>query len=158
RHDPYVQDRINRPFRVTHSLRSTRVAFIKGELRRALGDGSSSPLAVEEGALELVDAALPRGGTRGLREPPSRPHAEVASAIQVLLGERFREPVRLGDLAQAVGCSRFHLSRLFREVVGLPIHAYQLRLRLQAAIERLADGERDLTRMALELGFADHAH
>jgi AraC-like DNA-binding protein len=33
-----------------------------------------------------------------------------------------------------------------------------MRLRARAALERLAGGERDLARLAAELGFADQSH
>jgi len=50
------------------------------------------------------------------------------------------------------------MCRLFREQTGRTIHAYRTQLRLRTALSRLADGERDLTRLALDLGFADQSH
>jgi AraC-like DNA-binding protein len=40
----------------------------------------------------------------------------------------------------------------------VPLYRYLTRLRLRAALERLADGARDLTALALELGFSSHSH
>jgi AraC-like DNA-binding protein len=40
----------------------------------------------------------------------------------------------------------------------MTISAYRNHLRVRAALERLADGERSLTSLAADLGFADHAH
>jgi AraC-like DNA-binding protein len=61
-------------------------------------------------------------------------------------------------VARAVHASPFHLARVFRERAGVPIHRYLTRLRLRAAIERLADGADDLTALALDLGFSSHGH
>lgn len=36
--------------------------------------------------------------------------------------------------------------------------AYRNQLRVREALDRLADGERSLTSLATDLGFADHAH
>jgi AraC-like DNA-binding protein len=41
---------------------------------------------------------------------------------------------------------------------GSSIHQYRLQLRLGIALERLAGGEVDLARLAVDLGFAHHSH
>jgi len=65
---------------------------------------------------------------------------------------------RLASLAREVGCSPFHLARLFRATTGTSIHRYLTRLRLAIALGRLAQGETDLSRLAADLGFAHHSH
>jgi AraC-like DNA-binding protein len=65
---------------------------------------------------------------------------------------------RIGSLAREVGCSPYHLARLFRRATGTSIHQYLLRLRLAIALGRLAQGETDLGRLAADLGFAHHSH
>ena len=40
----------------------------------------------------------------------------------------------------------------------MPLHRYLTRLRLRAALERLAGGANDLTALALDLGFSSHSH
>jgi AraC family transcriptional regulator len=64
----------------------------------------------------------------------------------------------LQTLAQTVACSPFHLARQFRAATGETISKYLLRLRLALAVERLADGERDIAMLAVETGFAHHSH
>ena len=54
--------------------------------------------------------------------------------------------------------SPFHLARVFQQRTGLPVHRYLTKLRLRAALERLADGANDLTALALDLGFSSHSH
>lgn len=64
----------------------------------------------------------------------------------------------LKGLAALAGCSTFHLTRLFRRVTGLTIGGFRLRLRLARVLQSLNEGVDDLTALALETGFADHAH
>jgi AraC-like DNA-binding protein len=61
----------------------------------------------------------------------------------------------LVELGRLVGASPHHLSRVFREQVGVPVSSYRRRLRLRRALEGL-DGS--LARVAADAGFADHAH
>ena len=64
----------------------------------------------------------------------------------------------LSDLARALAVSPHHLTRVFRALTGHTIARHRMRLRARAALERLAGGERDLARLAAELGFADQSH
>jgi AraC-like DNA-binding protein len=62
------------------------------------------------------------------------------------------------QLARTVAVSPHHLSRVFRAATGETLSHYRNRLRARLALERIADGELSLARLAAELGFADHAH
>jgi AraC-like DNA-binding protein len=64
----------------------------------------------------------------------------------------------LGALGEALRCSPFHLARKFRAATGETITRYVLRLRLRLALERLAEGERNIALLAIETGFAHHSH
>ena len=64
----------------------------------------------------------------------------------------------LTDLAGELAASPHHLSRIFRQATGHTISAHRIRLRVRAALERLAGGDDDLARLAAELGFADQSH
>ena len=64
----------------------------------------------------------------------------------------------LHELARRQAVSPHHLSRVFHASTGITVPAYRNQLRVREALERLADGERSLTSLATDLGFADHAH
>ena len=64
----------------------------------------------------------------------------------------------LPDLARALSVSPHHLSRVFRAVTGNTISRHRMRLRARCALERLAGGERNLARLAHDVGFADQSH
>jgi len=67
-------------------------------------------------------------------------------------------PIGLEELAAvAGGADRFHLIHTFTAQVGLPPHAYQIRLRIARARRLLAGGTPPAD-VAAALGFADQSH
>jgi len=54
--------------------------------------------------------------------------------------------------------SAFHLARRFRLHTGMSLHGFRNQLRMTLALDRLREGERSISALALELGFASHAH
>ena len=118
----------------------------------------ATAVEAEERGLELLggfrQSRMPEPGSRRLR---SR-RADIVEATQI---ELVRDPARawtLEELAKRVYSSSFHLARTFRAVTGTPIHRYHLRARLTAALDEVLDTPRDLTTIALELGFSSHSH
>lgn len=69
----------------------------------------------------------------------------------------YAEEVALQDLATEANLSPFHLAHVFRQVVGLPPHAYQTQLRLAHARALLMQGY-DAGWVAHETGFSDQSH
>jgi transcriptional regulator GlxA family with amidase domain len=129
-------------------------------LKRARPDA----LAIEEDATSLLQQALEAQSEqcnqkqKAVRQDTRQVHRDLVDAVLVLLGKRFREKLSLGDIARAVFSSPFHLARVFRSQTGTTLHAHQTTLRLRAGLCEIADGARDLTALALELGFSSHAH
>lgn len=64
----------------------------------------------------------------------------------------------LPELALQLAVSPHHLSRVFRQETGETIAQYRVRLRTRRALEHMAGGERDLARLAAQLGFADQSY
>ncbi|MGB3338577.1 MAG: AraC family transcriptional regulator [Devosia sp.] len=69
---------------------------------------------------------------------------------------RFAEDITLDDIADIGGVSRFHLSRSFGTITGLPVMAYVRGRRLTLAAQKLADGAPDILAVALEVGYSSH--
>jgi AraC-like DNA-binding protein len=78
---------------------------------------------------------------------------DAARALLVLDPNRT-----LAELAGALRVSPHHLSRLFGAATGHTISRHRTRLRVRAALERLAEGERNLAGLAVDLGFVDQSH
>ena len=87
-----------------------------------------------------------------------RVHARLADEVKSVLASTYRQPLQLGELARRVGVSRYHLCRVFHDQTGLTLTRWMHRLRLNEALERVATGERDLSRLALDLGYSSHSH
>jgi AraC-like DNA-binding protein len=103
-------------------------------------------------ALEQVEPARVGSG----RPATDRARRALADGAREALAA---EPERsLPELARALAVSPHHLSRVFRSVTGHTISRHRMRLRVRDAMERLAGGERDLARLAADLGFADQSH
>lgn len=71
---------------------------------------------------------------------------------------RFRERPTLAELARAAGCSKTHLNLLARRTLGRTIAAEMTHLRLEAAIEQLADPARSVEETAQACGFCSASH
>ena len=111
---------------------------------RHLREPNFDPLLVEESVTEAVGLALERARAfHGLRaksrEATRAAHREIVDQTKELLAARFRERLTMGEIAGAIGVSRFHLSRVFRSSTGFSLHGYRNQLRLRAALERIAD-------------------
>jgi AraC-like DNA-binding protein len=92
--------------------------------------------------------------------PAVRDRIRVRTPIErakLYLRDRFNESVSLDELAGVAGLSRFHLLRTFAAQVGLPPHAYQVRMRIERACLMLNAGTPP-SAAATALGFADQSH
>ena len=135
---------------VAPAVHRRHYALLRG-LRRG-----HEPLAIAERAHALLRAL--RGEEPGAAAAPTAGQRALANAALELVSAGYRAPLRLAELARALRCSPFHLTRVFARVHGASLHRFQVQLRLHEAMERLLDGESDLTALALQLGFADHPH
>jgi len=164
--EPAAADRPGRPFSLSHGPCEPGVCLAHQRLRGRLRSGLHDPLATDEAAAALLEAAVAsafriRGMRRGsatIRASTVRAHRDWADAARQFAARHFTRRLSLDDFAAAVHCSPFHLARLFRCVTGLTLHAHVDRLRLRAALERLANDEPDLTTLALDLGYGSHSH
>lgn len=75
-----------------------------------------------------------------------------------LLARDVANPPTLELLGQEVGCSPFHLSRLFSREVGLTIPQYLRNLRMERAAELLRSGKYNVTEAATEVGYSSLSH
>jgi AraC-like DNA-binding protein len=115
--------------------------------------------AVVEAAIALAAATLAQQApARVASGRPSTVRARRRLVADVRMALACDHELSLTELARRLAVSPHHLSRVFRSATGETIAAHRVRLRLRRALERLADGERDLARLALDTGFTDHSH
>ena len=65
------------------------------------------------------------------------------------------EDIDLDRSAAQAGLSSFHFLRVFRAVLGVTPHQYLVRSRPRRAARLLADEDRSVTDITLDIGFAD---
>jgi len=154
-----------RPFQRSHALSSRIAARLHWELLTLI-KRPVPKLALEDALAELADEAVSNAyqapGAPAFRDNPStqarRRRRELVEAAKLALNESLNAPPTLTELGVSFGCSPFHLSRIFHAGTGVSMRHYLNRLRGRVAADRLAAGARDLTDLALDLGYTDHSH
>ena len=83
--------------------------------------------------------------------------ADRRRAVEAALwiDEHSHDEINLERAAAKAGLSPFHFLRLFSAALGVTPHQYLVRSRLRRAARLLADEERAVTDIALDVGFAD---
>ena len=133
------------------SLTQLRVTRLRHQLARDTTD----PLQVESLALDLVSHSLgPRSSS-----PSDATHGQrrLADRVKVLLASDVSRRWSLAEIGAEIGTSPVYLTQVFRRVEGMPLYRYQLRLRLARALDLLAT-RRDVSSLAVDLGFSSHSH
>jgi len=161
--DPAAADESRFPEHVTHTLCPPQWYRLHKQLLTHLSTAETpDELMVEEVLLALLDTiigqACRESADAGDLDPNTSVNLARVAATQEVLADRFGENLTMKDIANAVGCSPWHLSRQFTKHVGLPIHRFLNRLRLRNALEQLCDGEFDLGKLAEDSGFCSHSH
>ena len=158
--DPDSADRPESPFRRPAVPLPPHVVARRRLLHHRIVRGVAGPLEVEEGAAALlrasVRASMERARESGSGDPARR--SGIAESAQMIIASQATTRWTLRTLAQLIGCSPFHLAHVFREVVGVSIHQYQLRVRLGAALDEVVDSDRGLSAIAVDAGFTHHSH
>jgi AraC-like DNA-binding protein len=142
------------PFMVTPAIALDH-RMLAASLRRDVVDD----IEVEERTLRLVSAAVAQRApcltSRSRRATAASRRRAVAEVCELI---HRSATLSLSEIARTVHYSPFHLSRVFHEVMGVPISKYRTRLRVHEVLMRLDEGADDLSRVAVETGFADHGH
>ena len=129
--------------------------MVIAEAAQAVVDGRSDT-GLEELSLWLaarfVDVA---SGERA--QPLSAPLRERRRAVDTAMwiDAHATEPLDLARIAAHAGASPFHFLRSFSQVLGVTPHQYLIRSRLRRAARLLADPERSITDIAIDVGFND---
>lgn len=116
--------------------------------------GDWDEMAAEELVLALLRSAL---DVEPALCEPATPTRRLIRRAKEFIEAHLSRPIRLRDVAAAVGASPSYLTDVFRRVEGVPLHRYLTQLRLARALVELAHAD-DLTTLALDLGFSSHSH
>jgi AraC-like DNA-binding protein len=157
--DPAAAD-CEHPIRFAHT-RADAATYLTQRRLFIDASGLADQLQVEERVVALLDRVLNLAYTEQRPHPSTprmAPAAELADQVKRWVAPRVSQRLTLSLIARAVHCSVFHLCRSFRRATGLTLQGYRDEVRLRLALERLEGGERDLTRLAMDLGYSSHSH
>lgn len=107
----------------------------------------------------LLEPAIPLDA-----DPVARPErqrgltpARLHPALR-LVEANLGTPLRVFDMASAVGLTMFHFSREFMRITGVSPYAYVRRRRIARAALLLAGSKLPIVAIAREVGFNTHSH
>jgi AraC-like DNA-binding protein len=162
-YEPAAADRLDRPFVFSHgpadadSYLQQRLVFT-----HVTHEYDPDCLYVEETMLSVLGRvsahAYQRRGSCHRVPARRRTGRDVVEHARDFIARQFHRDLSLAHVAEAVGTSVFHLSRVFHARTGFSLHQYRNQLRLRTALEVLAGRTVDLSRLALDLGFSSHSH
>lgn len=90
-----------------------------------------------------------------LLETPEPHNDSVLSRAHDYILNHFREPITLKEVADAVNCSREHLTRIYREHYGIPPGHQLQQLRMSSARELLTHSNAPIATIARRCGYLD---
>jgi AraC-like DNA-binding protein len=129
--------------------------MVLGELAQAGAEGHSN-LGLDELGL-LLAARFGEVVSDRTRKSQAAPLRDRRRAVEAALwiDANSHKAIDLDRAAKTAGLSAFHFLKLFARVLGVTPHQYLIRSRLRRAARLLADEERAITDIALDVGFAD---
>jgi AraC family transcriptional regulator len=128
---------------------------LTARLRHGLSQGLMDTLEAEVLALALVGRAL--GERTSHAAAGSARRQKLADRAKLVLCSDLSRRWTLAEIAGEVGVSAVYLTQVFQQVEGLPLYRYYLQSRLARALDCLGE-RRDLTELALDLGFSSYSH
>ncbi len=134
--------------------KSPALSLLERQLFRRAAGACAGDAELSELACSVLDSIL----TSRAPDSPTRVDRTLADAARAMLAVDPTRAPRSDALAARLGVSVFHLCRTFKRVTGQTIQEFSRRLRLDLALERLAEPDIDLSALAFELGFSSHSH
>lgn len=146
---------VSEPVRLTseHQL-------LVGSLRRPPVYAGAQRLWYRAKALEVASVLFyrPAGGSELFCQRQKLMNQERVQKVIAVLRENLAETPALEAIGKRVGCSHFHLSRIFSQETGQSIFQHLRRLRMERAAELLREGRMNVTQVSLEVGYASPSH
>lgn len=141
--------------RINHFRDGPIAAAARGLARELAAPDDLTPLAIEGLVMEILAEAARLDREIGIHR--TQPPRWLITATD-LVHARFRENLRIDEIAGAAGVHAAHLASVFRRVHRIPIGNYMRRLRVDWAADQLIGTDLPISEIAAEAGFADQAH
>lgn len=151
----FLRDGAALAFRQQRLRIDPRAQVLVALLRHSLRQNIAEPLEAESLALTLAQRSLGPRTTHAAGASVGR--RRLVDRVKLVLATDLARRWTLAEIAAEVGGSPVYLTQVFKQVEGLPLYRYQLRLRLARALDLIAQYD-DLTALGLDLGFSSHSH
>nr|WKF61123.1 HTH-type transcriptional activator Btr [Paraburkholderia busanensis] len=138
-------------------MRDPRFQHLAWALRAELeADDTSDPLYAES----LVTAMVVRliGSAPSLDDKRRTLAPKTAARVIDFIEAHLDQRLTLTELAALADLSVPHFKVLFRETLGMPVHQYVVRRRVERARVLLLQGKLSASQIALDTGFAHQSH
>ncbi|MGC8781608.1 MAG: ATP-binding protein, partial [Anaerolineae bacterium] len=147
--------------RQEEGLRNTPVIVITGQTLTAedmarLNWGVASVLA--KGLFTVEETLAHVASVLAHKRRPGAESQRIVRQAMAYIHTHYVEPIALRDVAAHVGLSERHLTRCFRQEVGMTLNAYLNRYRLRQARALLEAGDKSITEVALAVGFSSSSY
>jgi AraC-like DNA-binding protein len=130
------------------------ISWLANRLYREFKEGDDvSPLAMEGLVLEAMATLARTSGGRGSKRAP-----RWMNRVLETLQDEFARQISLSELASIAGVRPSRLAAVFREQYRTTVGDYIRKVRVERAIERMADPNATLADIALATGFSDQSH
>jgi len=128
-------------------------------LRHPPVSDAAAPLWYRAKALEMAATLLFHPSEDGLFcERQKQLNRERVEKVAAILRAEMAEPPSLEEMGRRVGCSHFHLTRIFTREMGKTISCYLRDVRLERAAALLREGKMNVSSVALEVGYSSFSH
>jgi AraC-like DNA-binding protein len=150
-----VRDMVARFGAVYHVPR--RDAAVQRMLACQSAAAGEQTITAGEGARVVMDLLAALAATHERVEEREAENKLVARAVRMIRTSLGR-PLNATELAAALGCSREHLSRVFRLQTGAAPYRYIMQEKVRSALNMLRSSSLSAKEVAARLGFAHPAH
>ena len=82
----------------------------------------------------------------------------VAEMAKKYIGENIKKRIVIGDICDALKCSKSTLLTGFKKQYGITVNSYITELRLDMAVRLLGEGRMTISEIASETGFSDQSY
>jgi AraC-like DNA-binding protein len=146
---------VSEPIRLT----SDHQALV-ASLRRPPVQAGAQRLWYRAKALEVASALFyQRPSSEGLFcQRQKQLNRDRVQKVVAMLREDLGKTPTLEEIGRRVGCSHFHLSRIFSQETGQSIFQHLRQLRMDRAGELLREGRLNVTEVSLEVGYSSPSH
>jgi AraC family transcriptional regulator len=142
-------------FERIHHFPHGRIVEAARALRRELSSTDEVAFLARQA---LIYEMIATGARAGVNGEAGKGAPEWLDTVREVIHDRFRDTLRIADVAAEVELHPAHVARVFREHHRMTIAEYVRMLRLDWAATQVMASEEPLSAIALRAGYADQSH